>query len=154
MKKHILTLSIVTLLLSVAIAQPNPNMRDGKGPQQKGDKLDRIAQKLELTDAQKDQFEIKMIALHQEVQPLQNQLREKRAGLKTLVTASTIDNKKVNKTIEEIGALETSLLKSKINHQIAIRSLLNDKQKMIFDKSQEERKKGNKGQEMRKPGRG
>ncbi len=118
-----------------ALAQPP---RNGYRPEDaKGSRLDKVAEKLELTESQKAQFEQAMIAHHKAVKPLRNQLDEKRAALKTLSTANKVDQGKVDKTIVEIGDLQTAMLKAKVNHQIAVRSMLNDKQKMLFDQAHE-----------------
>lgn len=146
MKKHFLTLAIMAMFSAFALAQPGSDMKNGKGQRSnnpdKGDRLDRIAEKLALTDSQKSQLEDQIIGLHKATQPIKNQLNEKRASLKSLTTTDNVDIKKVNQTIEAIGELETSLLKAKINHQIAVRSMLDDKQKMIFDQSKEKQKRG------------
>lgn len=154
MKKYVLLLGMIAMISSLVVAQQQISMRNGNGPREKGDKISKMTERLELTKEQSEQFENLLVAHHQVVYPVQNKLKEKKATLRTLTTANEIDNKKIDKTINEISDLEKTLLKAKINNQIAIRSMLNDKQKMIFDKSRSEMKKGGGDRQMQKSGRG
>lgn len=151
MKKTGFILGMVLLMSGVALAQPG--MKNNRDAQDKPDRAERIAERLELTPEQVDKFEDMRVAHYKEVQPLQNQLQEKRVALRSLVTADKADQKKIDQTINEIGKLETALLKAKTNHQIATRAMLTDKQKMIFDQSRTKMKKGGQGS-GRKGGRG
>ncbi|MEO9475892.1 MAG: Spy/CpxP family protein refolding chaperone [Cyclobacteriaceae bacterium] len=151
MKKTGFILGMVLLMSGVALAQPG--MKNDRSPQGKMDRSEKIAEKLELTPDQVAKFEDMRVAHYKEVQPVQNQLKEKRASLRSLVTADKVDQKKIDQRINEIGKLETALLKAKTNHQIAMRAMLTDKQKMIFDQSHAKMKKGGQGS-GRKGGRG
>ncbi|MFT7231566.1 MAG: Spy/CpxP family protein refolding chaperone [Cyclobacteriaceae bacterium] len=159
MKKQVLFLGMVMLLSVWTMAQPGAGMRNGQeqATNQSGDRLDRMAEKLDLTPEQKTKFDEMMVAHYKIVQPLQNQMREKRASLKTLTTSESIDQKKIDKVIDEIGMLENSLLKAKTNHQIAVRAMLTDKQKMMFDMKGDKKSNRNgrpKGSPADKPNRG
>ncbi|MEP0367083.1 MAG: periplasmic heavy metal sensor [Cyclobacteriaceae bacterium] len=151
MKKTGFILGMVLLMSGVALAQPT--MKNNRDAQDKPDRAERIAERLELTPEQMAKFEDMRVAHYKEVQPVQNQLKEKRASLRSLVTADKLDQKKIDQRINEIGNLETALLKAKTNHQIAIRAMLTDKQKMIFDQSHTRMKKGGQGS-GKKGGRG
>ncbi|MFY0601440.1 MAG: periplasmic heavy metal sensor [Cyclobacteriaceae bacterium] len=148
MKKQLLVIAMLVSVVSFAYAQPGMRPQGGpggNGPQENGNRMDRMAEKLELTDEQKNQFENLMVAHHKQVQPLKNELQEKRASLKTQVSSDNPDKKKIENIIDDIGEIETSLLKAKTNNQIAIRAMLDDKQKMMFDMAKERRKKGKGG---------
>lgn len=123
----------LVLLATVLYAQPNKQRRTS-GPQGSG--IEMMANKLDLSDDQKSKLEELTLANQKKMKTFQNQLREKRAALITLTTADDPDRKAVNKTVEEIGSLETSVLKQKTNHQLEVRSMLSDKQKMIWDQMQ------------------
>jgi len=138
MKKQIIfLLGMLTLIVINLTAQTQERGERKEMAMNKMDKKERMIAKLELTDVQQTKMENLKVAHHKEVQPLKNKLREKRASLQSLTTSSSIDHKQVNNTIEAIGALETKLLKAKTNHKIAMRSLLSDKQKMMFDHMKE-----------------
>jgi Spy/CpxP family protein refolding chaperone len=145
MKKITLMLALLVMTTLATLAQPpreggRPDCPMAVGPQMdddNGNRMDRMAARLELTDEQQAKFEQSMIENHKVMKPLQNQLDEKRAALKTLTSAEKVDKVKIDKTIHEIGELHTAILKAKVNHQIAIRAMLTDKQKMIFDQAHE-----------------
>jgi len=144
MKKQILFLLGMLLLIVINLsAQAQERGERKELAMNKMDKKERMIAKLELTEAQQTQMENLKVDHHKEVQPLRNELRLKKVTLASLTTSPSIDQKKVDRTIDAIGGLETKLLKAKTNHKIAMRSLLNDKQKMIFDHMKE--KGGKKG---------
>jgi len=66
--------------------------------------------------------------------PLENIVREKEAKLQTISTIKTPDIKEIEKQIEEIGAIKIQLAKLQASHDLDIRKLLNDEQRLIFDK--------------------
>jgi Spy/CpxP family protein refolding chaperone len=66
------------------------------------------------------------------VQPLHNQLGEKKARLRTLTTADKVNMAEVNKVIDDIGKMQTQLMKLKEKHRQEIRKLLNDEQRFMF----------------------
>lgn len=79
---------------------------------------------------------IKDIKLQEDKKTLQihNQIKEKEAHLKTLRTADNADMNQINSTLEEIGKLKTEKRKiEEANHQ-EIRKILNDEQRIKFDK--------------------
>jgi Spy/CpxP family protein refolding chaperone len=67
------------------------------------------------------------------MQSLRNQKNEKRAHLQTLRTADKADMNAINKTIDEIGALQTKMMKERENHIQEVRNLLTDEQRISFD---------------------
>ena len=151
MKKQALIIGIVLMTTLVAFAQPS---RDGARPERNQEsRMDRMAQKLELSEDQKTQFEQAKISNYKVTKPLRNQLAEKKAALKTLTTAEKVNQGQVNQTIDEIGDLQTAMLKAKVNHQIAMRAMLTDKQKMLFDQMHTRKGQGKK-QKCDEPRRG
>ena len=62
-----------------------------------------------------------------------NQMQEKRAKLNTLRTAEKTDMTAIDKTIDEIGTLQTQMMKERETHHQKVRGLLTDKQKVFFD---------------------
>src|SRR5258707_2345530 len=86
-----------------------------------------------LTDDQKAKIKAQQIAFGKEALPLQNQLEEKRAHLRTLQTAQAYDANAVNATIDDIAKTESQLMKKHAANHEAIRKLLNDEQRLAFD---------------------
>jgi Spy/CpxP family protein refolding chaperone len=62
-----------------------------------------------------------------------NQMDVKNAQLNLLSTADKADMNAINKTIDEIGTLKTQMMKERENHHQQVRSLLTEKQRVIFD---------------------
>lgn len=95
--------------------------------------LDRMARVLELTDDQKAKIEALQVPHMKKMQALRNQLGEKKAQERTLLTADKPDLKKINTLIESIGNIETEMKKAQVAHRLEIRGLLNEKQQIKFD---------------------
>lgn len=74
-----------------------------------------------------------MLEGKQESLLLENQLREKRARLRTLSSGDTYDVAALNKVADEIGDLQASIHKIHIAKKGEIRALLNEEQKIKFD---------------------
>ncbi len=87
----------------------------------------------DLTDEQKEKIEALRVDHLAKIQPLKNEMGEKRARLRTLVTAEKVNMSDVNKLIDGIGTLRTKMMKLQVQHRQDIRSLLTDKQRVIFD---------------------
>jgi len=68
-----------------------------------------------------------------EMLPITNEMQEKRAHLKTLTTAERVNQKEIDKVIDEIAMLTAKQMKAKIAHQQEMRSLLTEEQRVIFD---------------------
>jgi len=149
MKKQIITM-IAILTIGVLGIMAQPRGQKGGMDQERGKGIkEKVIAKLALTEAQQTKMEDLSVSHHKESLPLKNMLQEKRAALKTQTTTANIDQKKVDRTIEEIGELETKLLKAKTNHQIAMRSMLDEKQQMMFDQMQNHQRR--KGQNQKGP---
>jgi len=88
---------------------------------------------LDLTDEQKSKVEELRLSSVKANLPIQNQIREKEAHLTTLVTAEKANTTDIDNTIEAIGKLKTEVRINHTNTQLAIRGLLTDNQKIIFD---------------------
>ena len=92
--------------------------------------------KLDLPDLSNDQREkIRLSDLDQmkTMTPLHNQVREKKARLQTVLTTAPFDAKSADQVAEELGKIETAILKEMIRHDQALRNLLTPEQQIIFD---------------------
>ena len=103
-----------------------PNQKMQRGPEA-------MLRKLDLNDEQKEEIKGIMLEGKKESIPIENQLREKRARLRTLSTGDTYDVNALNKVVDEMSELHASIKKIDIAKKGEIRSLLNDEQKVIFD---------------------
>ena len=88
---------------------------------------------LNLTDAQKEQIEKLRTEHMKNVLPLRNELGELRAELRTLSTVDKVNMTDINKKIDEMGKVQTELMKERAAHRQQIRSLLTDEQRVKFD---------------------
>ena len=146
-------LSLLTLLLFVttsAFAQqgerPERRMRDGEKPhmeqREPGERFEQMAKRLELTADQKAKIEALQVPHLKQMISFKNQLGEKHAQKKTMMSADKPDQGKINNLIDEISKIEASAEKETVNHQLAVRGLLTDKQKVKFDAMQHKMKNG------------
>ncbi|MHC1705211.1 MAG: Spy/CpxP family protein refolding chaperone [Tenuifilaceae bacterium] len=139
LSKSILVLALATLMLStVAIAQRGP-----RGMNMRNDSIGINCKLPNLTADQKAKMETLRIKHIKEVTPLRNELAEKRARLNTLESAEKTDMTAINKTIDEISALNAKMMKQRASHRAEVSSLLTDDQKVLFNAKQG---KGGKGQ--------
>lgn len=130
MKKYILVLAMVVLGTIGLIAQPGQGSKPERGPRMAPE------DRLQLTDEQTTKMEALRIDFHKLAQPMENQLGEKRAALRSLTTVENPDRKKVETLVTEIGKLENSLMLARVNHKLDVRALLDDRQKVIFDQKE------------------
>jgi Spy/CpxP family protein refolding chaperone len=137
MKRNFILLSVaafVLVLTGFALAQI-----EGKGPQDSPrhrmlrEHEPGMFARLELTDAQKEQIEKLGTEHAKKVLPLRNELGELRAELRTLSTVDKVNMTDINKKIDEMGKVQTELMKERAAHRQQIRSLLTDEQRVKFD---------------------
>lgn len=139
-----IVLPIVALFLIVGTAFAQPPKMEAKGgeeqdmhcckmPEHKGMMQGMIPG---LSEEQQGQIKALRTEHMKAMQPLHNQLGEKKARLQTLTTADKVNMAEVNKVIDEIGKLQTQLMKLKEQHRQEIRKLLNDEQRIMFDAHQ------------------
>jgi len=88
---------------------------------------------LDLEEEQKEQIKEIMLAGKKESIPFENQLREKKARLRTLSSGDKYDVSALNKVVDEMSELQANVKKIHIAKKGEIRALLNDYQKVIFD---------------------
>ncbi len=86
-----------------------------------------------LTDDQKGKIEKLKLPHHKEMMTLKNQLGEKKAQLRSLSTADKPDMAAINRLIDEMGAIKTTMMKKKSAFHQDVRALLTDEQRIQFD---------------------
>lgn len=87
-----------------------------------------------LTKEQSESIHKLQLGVAQAKFPLENIIREKEAKLQTISTVKTPDMKEIEKQIEEIGAVKVQLAKLQAAHDQNIRKILDEEQRLIFDK--------------------
>lgn len=159
MKRVVILTALAALLLSgVAIAQPggkgncdmHGKMGRGHGGghgmgQGQGMKMDtpgpgmllRMADELELTDQQKEQFKSKMTAFQAEKIDREADLKKAKVMLRAAMMNENPNATEVNSAIDEVARYEADLKKMKFKHHQEMRGLLTDAQQ---DKLKELRK--------------
>lgn len=135
--------------------QPKQEQQRGQQGQEMNEKGPRGPHIPNLTEEQKEQMHSFKLELDKAALPIQNQVGEKEARLKTLATADSYNEKAVNNVIEEIGALKTELMKLKLANGQKIKSILTDEQVVAFNKQLTQgpkHEKGGKPQRGPRPG--
>ncbi|MDR2036413.1 MAG: periplasmic heavy metal sensor [Bacteroidales bacterium] len=134
----------IKLLMAVAIiavsgitlsAQPNTSLNGSDKPQEirRERNAENFPSPLKLTDEQRQEMQkIRMERMKERTQ-IQNQIKEKKARLEVLQTADKADMKEINKTIDEITALQAKNMKADAADRQNIRNLLTEEQRIIFD---------------------
>jgi len=148
-KSRVIALAIIMVVGTVSVqAQdqrgPHPQ-QDGKEQMQRGQhgpKRQGPPPIPGLTDEQKDQMKDIRVETEKNVMPVRNQIGEKEARLRTLVTADSYDERAVNKVLDEIGDLKTEVEKIKVASLQKVKEVLNDEQLLVFYKHMDKKGKG------------
>ena len=150
-------LMVIAALMVISLqAQPGPGNgpRDGSGsgngPQ--GPKEGKWMQSLKLTEDQQQQIGQLRTAQQSEAQEIRAQLKIKEAELDAAMIKE--DGKKANALVSEINTLQGKLMSQRVNHQLAVKALLTDDQKVIFDQHILEKGKANGDRPPRPEGKG
>lgn len=86
-----------------------------------------------LTDEQKEAIKTLHLELRKDMLPVQNQLREKAARMKTLTTAEDYNRSAVHNLIDDMADLKTEIAKMKADTHQEVRMQLTEEQRIIFD---------------------
>lgn len=142
--KQIVMLTAALLLVATsAFAQmPDTKPERGEKPCMREGKGEHMMMIPDLTEQQKEQMKALRVEHMKEMQPLRNQLEEKKARLNTLTTSDQVNMSEVNKVIDEIGKIQTQMMKLKEQHRQDVRKLLNSDQRVIFDSHRPMRHEG------------
>jgi Spy/CpxP family protein refolding chaperone len=152
--KLALMMMLGILFFNASFAQKVDVSRDLKNPTRRPFLVDdgfnrRNAERTKSDDAKEHKFTDEQRKQMKEIRtegmkktlPLQNQLNEKKARLRTLETVDKSDMSEINKTIDEITKIKASIMKIKAENKQKIRALLTDEQKLHFDLTRHERNK-------------
>ena len=86
-----------------------------------------------VTEEQQEQIKKERLKNMKALTPLKNEIKEKHAHLVTLLSSDDLNMKDVNKTIDELSALNTKMLQQQISHHRAMRDMLTPDQKVLYD---------------------
>jgi Spy/CpxP family protein refolding chaperone len=129
-----IALPIVALLLIVGGAFAQPERMGPPGGERKG--MAEHGMISGLTEQQQGQIKAQRLEHMKALKTLRNELGEKKARLRTLTTSDKVNMTEVNKVIDEIGRLQTQMMKLRAQHHQSIRELLTDEQRTYFDSHQ------------------
>ena len=87
----------------------------------------------DLTEEQKEQIKELEINHMKEVLPLNNEIGEKEARLRTLSTEDEADINAIYTLIENIGSIKTDMMKKEAAFHQGIRKILTSDQRILFD---------------------
>lgn len=133
MKRVVFNKSLLVLLVSVLITSFSLSSFAQRGPKAFRDSANFGGGIPNLTEEQQTKIQDFRVKHIKEVTPLKNELAEKKAHLKTLESSEKVDKDAINKTIDEISALQGKLMKMRVNHQLEVASVLTDEQKVFFN---------------------
>ncbi len=140
-----LVLILFTLLFTVdSFAQPGRRAQDLRTQQRYAerpmDRPDRPQRQMldgciipDLTEQQASQIKTLRLANLEVHTQHRNQMDELRARKRNLMTQKNADNDAIEALIDEMTALKNAHMKEAANHRQAIRSMLTDEQRVIFD---------------------
>ena len=159
MKTKILVIVAMIMIFATSVfAQPNGNRRMNKGDRSErfmnnGERGHGFMGIPDLTDAQKTQMKKMRTAQMKEALPLRNKMQELQAHKRTISTGDNVNMAELNKTIDEIGALKTQMMKKRATHHQAVRKILTDDQRVFFDMHsgrKHHKRQGKRGKGMRR----
>jgi Spy/CpxP family protein refolding chaperone len=140
--KLFLVVSVILATLTFANAQNQPKPQNGQEPPkcnhdmkpgQPGSCPKAFFGIQDLSPEQKTKIDDLKLLHMKEVTPLRNQLNEKQARINTLMAAENADMGAINSSIDDFNAITNQLLKKKAEFKLAIRNVLTDKQKIIYN---------------------
>jgi len=149
MKKNILSRSLLIIMMIAAMSMSTTVFAQGRGNGQgmkKGNHMEQMMKQIpDLNKKQVEKIKNLRIEMMKQITPLQAELQELKAHLQTLSIAEEADMKAINKTIDKISALQGKIMKIHAKFRQDVRSVLNDKQRVVFDSKAGQMMKGHKG---------
>lgn len=134
------------LVAGTSFSQPGP-----EGQQMQGGRRDiirmrsRMADKLNLTDAQKQDFAKLRIEMARKNTPLESQIRMARLEIQQTMLADKPDRAKIEKSMRQISDLQLQMKLNGLEHMFAMKEVLTPEQQKLW-KDQ----RGNQGMERRR----
>lgn len=111
---------------------PQDGERQGHPPMEQRDH-ERGPKIPNLTEEQEAQLKGLHLEMEKSSLPIQNQIAEKEARLKTITTASEINLKDAGRVIQEISDLKTQLMTLRVENLVKMKEILTDEQEMALN---------------------
>jgi len=130
-RSFFLTLGAAALVLAIAVPVafshgPGPGGRDGDGP--RGDRIERLVEKLGLDATQKAKLEKLKTAHQADAQALREQIQSIRDETKALWLAANPDKAKILGAERQVQAIQGKLAESRVEFMFAARGVLTAEQ--------------------------
>jgi Spy/CpxP family protein refolding chaperone len=98
----------------------------------------------DLTEEQQAKMKELQLARLEKSTQYRNQMDELRARKRNLMTKTDVDNEAIHAIIDEMTSLSNAQMKEAVKQRQAIRNILTDEQRVIFDSRNERRQDGRK----------
>jgi len=138
----------LTAILMTSFTNANAQKCDKKGEhkQCQVNNNHKMCKHLNLTDAQTASFKKLKLEGDKKITPLKNKLNELHAKKRTLMSANNADKKAINRVITDMSSAREKIQKIRTTQRIEMRKLLNDEQRVMWDKKacNHKNKKGHK----------
>ncbi len=145
MKKSFLIIGIITALVIAAAVNFYPQQSDAPGNAQFRGKM---AEKLNLTDDQKDKIDQLRLKNQEEMIDLRADLQKKRLAVEQLRQKGDYSRSNYLDLVNGLNASRNKIAVAKANHRMDVYELLTDQQKEIFNRMPMMRDRGSKGRCM------
>jgi Spy/CpxP family protein refolding chaperone len=132
MLSKIIKLIVAGIILMFAISAFAQEDRDENGPPIPPHPMMGLRNIPGLTTDQLSKIDKLQLEHRKAVLPVRTKLEAAQLELKSLILESA-DLKKIDDQINEIGKVKTEMMKLRVRHQLDIRNLLTDEQKVYFD---------------------
>jgi Spy/CpxP family protein refolding chaperone len=131
--------SLALALSIMMVAGINAQNSDGKG---KGnyENANRPGYGLDLTEEQEVQLKTLKLEHYKTIKPFRAEMGELKARKSTLMSQDVVDEKAVNKLIDQQTSLTNKLQKKQLTHTLAFREILTDEQLMKLDQKRKHKK--------------
>jgi Spy/CpxP family protein refolding chaperone len=134
--KKVFLIGLVALISTMNAQAQGQGQGERRGQRHDGER-GRLG--LELTEAQQEKAEAIKFNMRKAALPIQNQLGENEAKMRTLTTAEDADIKAINKLIDENAELKADLAKLRAANHQEFRKMLTEEQRLKFDSQAQRR---------------
>lgn len=129
-----LTTALLLSTLAIGLGASTPVLAEQHGK----DKGMRMMQyggswKASLTDEQRTKIAKLKLDYKKKKYPLKTQLKKAKVEFALLMISDNPNQTSINKKIDQIVKLKSQKMRLKVNHKIAVRKLLNEQQRVMFD---------------------
>jgi nickel and cobalt resistance protein CnrR len=127
--------AVVVMAVCAAAASAQPGMGMGPGPNASlpaGNRHEAMMAKLNLTDDQQAQMEKLRIDMQKKQTALRAKIQIARLDMQELFNATAPDRNAIEKKMKEIGDLRLQQELNQLDHQFAVRGILNPEQQKIW----------------------